>query len=281
MTGRLPNFLHLGPGKAGSTWLHETLLLHPDVYLNEAKDLYFFSRYYDRGLDWYQQQFQKATARHVVVGEVSPDYLGSPEAPERIHDTLGSQVQLMVTLREPAQRAFSAYLYARKHGLAKATFRETLDAVPLMLEEGRYATLLRRYLGYFPQDALFLSYFDDLKADPQTFLDLTTDRLGVSRQVLEPDALTARLPASKARFLPLALVAQRSADWARRHDGADVVGRVKRSAIVQRALYKPLGDAAPTMSTEDATYIRELLEPEIVGVEQDFGVDLRDRWGWS
>src|SRR6187549_648202 len=127
MAGRLPNFLHIGPGKAGSTWLHETLLVHPEVYLNEAKDLYFFSRYYDRGVAWYQEQFQRATPDHVVVGEVSPDYLGSPEAPERIRETLGPNVQLMVTLREPAKRAFSAYLYARKHGLAKDTFRETLE----------------------------------------------------------------------------------------------------------------------------------------------------------
>jgi hypothetical protein len=281
MTGRLPNFLHIGPGKAGSTWLHETLLLHPQVYLSEAKDLYFFSRYYERGLDWYEPHFQKATSDHLVVGEVSPDYLGSRDAPERIHDTLGSQVQLMVTLRDPAQRAFSAYLYARKHGLAKATFRETLDAVPLILEEGRYATLLRRYLRCFPQDALFLSYFDDLQADPQAFLDQTTDRLGVSRQVLAPEALTPRLPASKARFPPLALIAQRGAEWARQHDGATIVGRVKRSAIVQRSLYKPLGDAAPLLAAEDTAYIRETLEPEIVGVEQEFGVDLRGRWGWS
>lgn len=281
MTGRLPNFLHIGPGKAGSTWLHETLSLHPQVYLSDAKDLYFFSRYYDRGTDWYRQQFAAATDAHLVVGEVSPDYLGSPEAPERIHETLGPDVRLMVTLRDPAARAFSAYLYARKHGLAKATFRDTLDATPLMLEEGRYATLLRRYRRLFSPDAILVSLFDDLTADPQGFLDQTTDRLGLSRQALEPEALAPRLPASKARFLPLALVAQRSADWARRHDAAGLVGRVKRSGLVQRSLYTPLGDAAPTMAPEDATYIRELLEPEVAGVEQDFGVDLRARWGWS
>jgi hypothetical protein len=281
VTGRLPNFLHLGPGKAGSTWLHETLLRHPEVFLSEAKDLYFFSRYYDRGVDWYEQQFDRATAAHVVVGEISPDYLGSPEAPKRIAATLGPEVQLMVTLREPAERAFSAYLYARKHGLARATFRDTLDAVPLMLEEGRYATLLRRYREHFDADAIFITMFDDLRADPQAFLDRTTERLGLSRQVLDEEELGARLPASKARFLPLALVAQRGAEWARHHDGAGLVGRVKRSALVQRALYKPLGDTAPTMSDADAAYVRGLLEPEVVGVEQDFGIDLRTRWQWS
>ena len=62
-----PTFLHLGPGKAGSTWVHETLLTHPEVYLTPAKDLYFFSRYYDRGRQWYVNQFADAPA-HFGVG---------------------------------------------------------------------------------------------------------------------------------------------------------------------------------------------------------------------
>ena len=65
---RLPNFLHLGPGKSGSSWLHETLTLHPEVYLSEAKDLYFFSRYYDRGVDWYRKQFRSAQPSDRIVG---------------------------------------------------------------------------------------------------------------------------------------------------------------------------------------------------------------------
>ena len=77
---RLPNFLHIGPGKSGSSWLHETLTLHPEVYLSEAKDLYFFSRYYDRGLDWYRKQFRPARPSHRVVGEVCPDYLGCADS---------------------------------------------------------------------------------------------------------------------------------------------------------------------------------------------------------
>ena len=46
---RLPNFIYIGPDKAGSSWLHEMLIGHPEVYLTPAKDLYFFDRYYDRG----------------------------------------------------------------------------------------------------------------------------------------------------------------------------------------------------------------------------------------
>ncbi len=76
-----PNFLHLGPGKAGSTWLLEVL---PGALrsITEAKDLYFFSRYYDRG-GRYEGQFADANGSP-VIGEMCPDYLAAPEAAARI-----------------------------------------------------------------------------------------------------------------------------------------------------------------------------------------------------
>jgi hypothetical protein len=280
MSGAPPNFLHLGPSKSGTTWLHEVLISHPAVYLTAAKDLYFFSRYYDRGPDWYRAQFRDAGTGHAIVGEVCPEYLACPEAPERIRACLGPDVRLMVTLREPAARAFSSYLYLSRHGLAEDSFRQTALTAPDVLDEGRYATHLRRYLGYFGRESLHITLFDDLEADPQAFLDGVTDRLGVARHVIPPELLDAQLPASKARFLPLAMAVKHGSNWVRRHDGAELIGRVKRSPLVQRALYKPYGEQRPAMSPEDTVFVRECLADEIAGVEEEFGIPLRQRWGW-
>jgi hypothetical protein len=278
---RLPNFLYLGPGKSGSTWLHEVLISHPEIYFTEAKDLYFFSRYYDRGLGWYGAQFRAAGPEHKIVGEVSPDYLICPEGPERIRKSLGPDVRLMVTLREPASRAFSSYLYLQRHGLAAPTFIETAQQVPTLLDEGRYVTHLRRYLHSFDRKSLHIALFDDLEADPQAFLNDVTDWLEISRHAVSPRQLEAQLPAAGARWLPLAAAAGHAANWVRRHDGADLVGRVKRSRLVQRVLYRPLGETRPTMSPEDVSYVRERLSQEIAEVEQEFGLALRQRWGWQ
>jgi hypothetical protein len=275
------NFLYLGPGKAGSTWLHEVLIRHPEVYLTEAKDLYFFSRYYDRGLGWYQAQFHGAQPEHKIIGEVSPDYLACAEAPERIRACLGPDVRLMVTLRDPVSRAFSAYLYFRKHGQAAPTFRQTAEALPQLIDEGRYATQLRRYMRYFSGKSLHIALFDDLQTDPQAFLDDVTGKLGIGRQIVDQKLLRARLPASQARWLPAAALTQRGADWVRRHDHAALVGRVKRMDLVQRTLYKPLGADRPTMSEQDISFVREQLDAEVSGVEEEFGIPLRKRWGWE
>jgi hypothetical protein len=281
MTRQLANFLHLGPGKSGSTWLHEVLISHPEIYFTEAKDLYFFSRYYDRGLGWYSAQFRAARPQHKIIGEVCPEYLSSEKAAERIRECLGPDVRLMVTLREPASRAFSSYLYLQKHGLAAPTFIQTAQQVPTLLDEGRYATHLRRYLRSFDRKSLHVALFDDLQSNPQAFLDEVTDWLEVGRHVVSPRQLEVRLPASSARWLPLAAAARQAANWVRSHDGADLVGRVKRSPLVQRVLYRRLGDARPMMSPEDASYVREQLGREVAEVEEEFGISLRERWGWQ
>jgi hypothetical protein len=280
MSDLLPNFLHIGPSKSGSTWLHEVLIGHPEIYLSQAKDLYFFNRYYDRGPGWYREQFRGAQREQKIIGEICPDYLSCAEAPERIHTSLGQDVRLMVTLREPISRALSGYLYLAKHGLAAATFRDTTKTAPELLDEGRYATHLRSYLRYYDRQALYIGLFDDLQADPQAFLDGVTDWLGVARLPLSPEQLQAQLPASKARWLPLAMAAKHGANWVRRHDGAGLVGSLKRSSLVQRMLYQPLGADKPEMAPEDVAFMHEHLDKEMAALDSEFGLDLQRRWGW-
>ena len=90
-----PNFMHIGPDKAGSSWLHEVLIRHQQIFMPEAKDLYFFDRYYDRGLSWYLGQFSGARPRTSWSARYVRN-LFHPEAPRRIAESL-DDVRFMVT----------------------------------------------------------------------------------------------------------------------------------------------------------------------------------------
>ncbi|HET6560905.1 MAG TPA: sulfotransferase domain-containing protein [Marmoricola sp.] len=278
--GRLPNFLYIGPDKAGSSWLHEVLLTHPQIFLSEAKDLYFFDRYYDRGLEWYREQFRSAGAHHAVVGEVCQDYLFHPEAAGRIHRDLG-RVKLMVTLREPASRAFSSYLYMLKHGEDVGSFREALATRPELLDHSRYGAALERYLRLFPRSDLHVALFDELQSDPQEFVDGVTTWLQVNRMTLDEQQLAARLPASEARSLSLARAARRAAEWTREHDGAALVGRVKRSRRIQNLLYRPIDRGSRVMAPEDAAFVWDQLDSDLDLVHELTGVEVRRAWATS
>ncbi len=277
----LPNFLHIGPPKAGSSWLHEVLARHPNIFMTEAKELYFFDRYFDRGLPWYEAQFNNAGPEHNVVGEVCPLYLSSREAPQRIRSSLGDKVRLMVTLRDPVDRAFSHYLYLRKRGPAPNSFRDALERWPGLIYLGRYATQLRRYLRHFDQNLIYVGLFDDLRRDPQDFLDRVLAWLGAPPLTLGSTQRAPKLPASRPRSVQVAHAVQSSAKWAREHDHARLVGRLKRSTIVQRFLYAPLGEARPAVSEDDAAYIRKQLSSEITALEEMLGRALRQEWRWE
>ena len=276
---RLPNFLYVGPDKAGSSWLHETLIRHPDVYLTPAKDLYFFDRYFDRGMDWYADQFRGAR-NESVVGEICQDYLFHPDAAERIRSSLGD-VRVMVCLRDPVERAWSSYLYMRKHGIGPSTFAEALRSRPELLDHGRYATGLGRFLEKFPRESVHVALFDDLVRDPQVFLDGVTDFLGIDPLELSPEDLSARLPAARARSVRAAWLARRAADWVREHDGARLVGAVKRSSFVHQVLYQPIDRDAVRPERDDVMTVRRELEPEVRSLEQTFGLPLRESWRWQ
>ncbi len=274
-----PNFIYTGPDKAGSSWLHEVLITHPQVFMPEAKDLYFFDRYYDKGLGWYLKHFQAARPEHLVVGEVCQDYLADPRCPARIEESLG-QVRTMVTLRDPADRAYSSYLYMLKHGETPGTFLQALSRRPELIEHGRYGAGLARFSERFGRDQIYVALFDELVADPQAFVDGLLRWLGITPLVLDEEMLQARLSAGKARSLTMARLARLGANVVRAADGANLVGRVKRSTVVQRLLYRPLGEDRPQITDEERTAVHEALAEDLELLQDLVGMDLATRWGW-
>ncbi|NJN06078.1 MAG: hypothetical protein HC814_06545, partial [Rhodobacteraceae bacterium] len=136
---RLPNFLYIGASKAGSTWIFEALKAHPEVFVPPAKDLYYFSRYYDRGIDWYESFFTAARPEHGAIGELSISYLIRDKALARIGRDL-PDARILISLRNPIGRAWSAYTFMRRNNGVSVPFREAIDQkIPFLTETGHYA----------------------------------------------------------------------------------------------------------------------------------------------
>ncbi|MGH3473359.1 MAG: sulfotransferase family protein [Aeromicrobium sp.] len=276
----LPNFLFLGPDKCGSTWLHDVLSTHPQVHLTPAKDTYFFDREFNRGLPWYERQFSGARPEHLVVGEICHDYLFDETAADRIAELL-PDAKLMVCLRDPAERAFSAYLNLTRHGQFDGTFEDALSTVPELLDHGRYGLHVQRYLDRFDRGQVFVAQFDDLQADPQRFLDTVTQFLGISRLALTDELAMPARGAAAARSQLVATFVKRVAMVAREAGLVGIIGRIKASRTVRRALYRELGDSAPSPSDSAVAVIRSRLHDDIAHVSRLLDEDLFARWRWS
>ncbi|MGB8698832.1 MAG: sulfotransferase domain-containing protein, partial [Thermosynechococcaceae cyanobacterium] len=174
-----PNFLFIGPDKTGSSWMYEIFRQHPQCYVSECKDIYFFDRYYDRGLNWYFSHFRKANSDVIAIGELSHDYLFSPLAAKRIHVDLPN-VKLISCLRNPIDRTFSHYLYLIRCGLTKLSFKEAIQTIPELIEHSLYYKHLSVYFSLFESSRIKILDFSDLQADSKVFAKEIFDYLNLS-----------------------------------------------------------------------------------------------------
>ena len=123
---RLPDFLCIGTQKGGTTYLYELLRCHPEIFLASPKEQHFFSLYWQKGTNWYANQFL-AVSDNQICGEVTPYYLYHPEAPRRIFSVV-PEVKLIVLLRDPVERALSQYFHSRRLGFEPLELEAAFDA---------------------------------------------------------------------------------------------------------------------------------------------------------
>ena len=136
----LPNFLVIGAQRAGTSLLHQIFLKNFEIYVpTRRKEVHFFDRYFDRGTAWYQRYFPTGESAQLYssIGEITPDYLCTPEVPARIATTL-LQCKLLVILRNPVCRAYSWYQYCCRTRNDQRTFSSFLRNDPTCLDWGVY-----------------------------------------------------------------------------------------------------------------------------------------------
>lgn len=277
-TDTVPDFLYIGTSKAGSTWLFNALAVHPDVWLASNKGLYFFDSHFDRGQDWYRAQFEGADGR--AVGEFSHSYLSSPEAPGRIA-AYSPTMRLLVCLREPVDRAFSDYLDLVKNNGFTGSFTEAIEQYPRLLDRGRYATHLSRYLEHFPADQLHVGLFDDLKTGAQEYADEVYDFLGIERIVLSAADLRERMPAGRPRNARMVGLAKRGSKVAASIGLRRWRSRIKRSTTVRSALYRQYRDDKPRLDRALASELRAQFADEVARLDEILGRPITERWGYT
>ncbi len=171
--GRLPNFLVLGTPRSATTWLHQTLSTHPDIFIAPMKEPEFFSmwRRFMLGENWYRHLFLDYGGER-RAGEISVNNFFSLEAPQRIRTTIAdSDLKLIVMLREPIDRALSHYKLRLQKGDVPSTFEKALDDPRLPLrEEGHYIRYYRKYREVFPKDSIAVVLYEDVAKDARAVL---------------------------------------------------------------------------------------------------------------
>jgi hypothetical protein len=124
----LPGFLIVGAQRCGTTSLAKALFQHPRVRRPFGrKGIHYFDVGYHHGMTWYRGHFPLAWGRaDVITGESSPYYMFHPLAPGRIAADLPG-VRLVVAIRDPVERAYSAHAHELARGFETEPFERALE----------------------------------------------------------------------------------------------------------------------------------------------------------
>jgi hypothetical protein len=240
-----PGFLIIGGQRCGTTSMYRTLRTHPGVLPPVLhKGVHYFDTSYPRGMDWYRAHFPlEATAARIeqrtgtrpLTFESSPYYMFHPLAAERIARDLPG-VKVVVLLRDPVERAYSAHAHELARGFETEDFETALaleeerlagEAERIVadpgynspshqhhgyLQRGRYAEHLERLESVFGRDRVHVVDSHRFFTEPEPVYDGVLQFLGLPhtgypaferhnarpRSPMEP-ALRARL---EAHFAP-------------------------------------------------------------------------------
>lgn len=189
---RLPDFVVLGQGKAGTSLIYRTLAHYGDIGLSEPKELHYFTANAHLGPDWYARAFAHLPADIPLIGEISPSYL-APEVIPQLAETLGPETKVIFVLRRPIERAYSRYLQnlcARQQGPAFKRFAARLpERMTEMLEAIRLC-----YEHFGPDRVLPLFYETDITGAHPDFENRLLPFLGLEPAAYAEDILAEGVP---------------------------------------------------------------------------------------
>jgi hypothetical protein len=133
MSVGLPNLIIPGVQKSGTSSLHAYLAVHPQCVMSSPKEPNFFTANWSKYdvqsyLDCLAPTAQKEDVR--IVGEASTSYFSHPSAPARIQQVLGPETRILVLLRNPIERAVSAYWHMAKRFAERRSLENVVLGLP-------------------------------------------------------------------------------------------------------------------------------------------------------
>ena len=190
----LPRFVVCGVPRCGTTSLYRYLEQHPQVDVGRLKESNFLSwpgaevarrdmpwvKFPVTSFDGYQALFGAVAGR--VGVDVSPSCFHSPASIERIRRFV-PDAGLLLVLRDPVTRAYSAYLNRLRKGYETRHPEEVLVPGDRAVDNGFYAARLEAFLDAFGAGRLRVWLFDDLSRRPGPTMVEILEHLGVDPSV--------------------------------------------------------------------------------------------------
>jgi len=192
-----PDIIGIGAARSGTTSLYHSLNSSDEIFMSPVKELSFFSNQYENwSIEDYKVFFSKQESHHKYSGEISPHYLHSRSACERIANHI-PDCKIVILLRNPVSRTISHFKHHYEYhkvptidqyfslGLKMIDTDENLKFHhPVMnMRQSFYYDAVKMYMDAFPRENLFIGTLDQMKNSPSEFGKKISDWLGVDLSI--------------------------------------------------------------------------------------------------
>jgi hypothetical protein len=309
---RIPDFFIVGHHKCGTTALYEMLRAHPQIFMPEIKEPWFFARDLrlrfeaanplPETLDEYLSLFAGASAEQ-RAGEATPSYLMSQSAAGEIAE-LQPDARIIAVLREPAAFLRSLHLQSvRNHAETEPDLRKALaleprrrkgEAIPphairpqelLYFDHVRYVEQLRRYRSVFAPEQILVLIYEDFRRDNAATVRQVLRFLGVDDTVAlqEQEANpTVRVRSPRTYEFVRSLYLGRGPGLAAAKAAIKAVTPASARRAALDGLRRRVLFAQPRPADEDLMIeLRSQLKGEVAALSEYLDRDLVTLWGYD
>lgn len=313
LPSRVPDFFIVGNPKSGTTALYEMLRRHPQIYMPDCKEPWFFAEeLHDRtpprpegtpgSLEEYLRLFA-AAAPEQRAGEATALYLWSHTAAAAIAQ-VQPDARIIAILREPASFLSSLHLqFIQTYVETEGDFRKAIALeesrrqgrnIPrytywpqalLYSEHVRYVEQLRRFHAVFPREQVLVLIYDDFRRENEAtvrqvlrFLDVD-DGHPINAVHANP---SFRARSQRAHELLHAIsVGRGPISLALRGAIKAVTPRHLRRGALQTIRERVIYTQPEPVDEQFMLELRRRFAPEVVAVSEYLGRDLVRLWGYD
>ncbi len=193
-----PNTLLIGAQKCATTSVYNWIAQHPEICgPSTLKDYAYFVNdgFFEKGIDLFEKDYiNEGYNDQKIILHGCVHYVYFKKAIDRIYD-FDPNVKLLLVLRNPVDRAISAYRYAKKMNIENLDFKTALEKESERLtgslsekseltyvSHSKYGEQLEYLLKKFRKDQLCVVFYEDVKDNPQkvvtsifSFLEVDTN----------------------------------------------------------------------------------------------------------
>ncbi|MBR9792363.1 MAG: sulfotransferase domain-containing protein [Gammaproteobacteria bacterium] len=227
------DFIGVGSGKCGSTWLYENVIQHPEVFDGNPKEIHYFGDLYEQqDFNWYKDLFAGSEGK--IKGEFSISYMYHPQAAERIHKHF-PDAKIIAMVRDPVERTYSDYQhFIRKGDVSRDyPFSEYIRDQE-KLKFGYYTDYLAPFYEHFPKENILVLVLEEMQHDLAACYKQIFEFIGVKDTNFLPEGVEEkRNQGVNYRFLKLENVLVRTYRFMVKRGLTGFAERLKRSGLAQ------------------------------------------------